>query len=775
MKAIGSNLPRIESQDKVTGNAKYTGDYARAGLLHARLVVSPLAHAKIVSIDGGAAALAPGVQAVITGGYYSHLYGQLFEDRPPLAVGKVRYFGEPIAIVVANSEAEAFAAANLVKVELMPLAVVNSPSDALKQGAPIIHENLALYGHYVPGVYPEPGTNIAHRAKIRKGDVASAWQQSELTITCRVKLPQVDHAAMETRVAMVEISSSGQVTIHTASQGPFFIQKVFSHFFNLDMSKVVVITGLVGGAFGGKTTATAELLAYLASKAVGGKLVKLAYPREQDLTTAPGYIALEATIKLGCTREGKILVADLLYVSTCGAYTDSSPTMANAIATACTGPYNIPNVTCDSLLVYTNHTFATAFRGFGHGPLTFAIERAMDKLAAALGMDPFELRLKNVIAAGDISPSYEHLNDSLVGNLAACMGKMRTLINWDEGQVVQTTDGKIRAKSVACFWKTSSSPVNAISGVLLTMNNDGSINLNSGVVELGQATKTVLAQILAEKLQLPIDKIHVVMEVNTETTPEHWKTVASKGTYMAGRALLRAAESLIGELRNVASQALRVSPEELDVAGGKVFVVADPSIYVDFTDIAHGYKYDNGNSIGGQLMARGSFIMPRLTPPDRETGKGRSGPAWTVGCQAVEVEYNPRDYTYQVLTAATVIDVGKALNPQNARAILTGGMCMGLGLGSREEIVRDEQGVVQNPQLRTYKMMRFGEHPKYLVEFVETPQLDAPFGQRGIAEHGVLAIPAALAGALSAAAEVELDQLPIVPETIWQAKTGGQV
>lgn len=774
MSIIGNNIPRLESQDKVTGRAKYTADYARPGMLHARLVTSPLAHARIKRIDASAASLAPGVQAVITGESCAHLYGQLLEDRPLLAIGKVRHYGEALAVVVANSEAEAFAAANLVTVELEPLPVVNTIRDALQPGAPLLHEQQALYAHYIPGVRPEPGTNVAHRAQVRKGDLASAWQQSDVTIDCRVQLPQADHAAMETRVALVEISPSGQVTVQAASQGPFFLQKIISHVFGLEMSQVVVKTGLVGGAFGGKATATAELLAYLASKAVGGKLVKLAYTREQDIITAPGHIGMEAEIKLGATREGKLLAADLLYLTTCGAYTDSSPTMAQAIAASCTGPYNVPNVSCDSLLVYTNHPYTTAFRGFGHEVMTFAIERAMDKLAVALQLDPLELRLRNAIRPGDISPSYEHLNASLVGDLPTCLQKMRSLIGWQSGQVVPTADGKLRAKSVACFWKTSSSPVNAISGVILTMNKDGSINLNSGVVEIGQATKTVLAQILAEKLKLPINRIHVVMPVDTEVSPEHWKTVASKSTYMAGRALLRAAETLIGELRNVASQALRVPPEELDVAGGKVYAVADPTVNIDFADIAHGYKYDNGNSIGGQLMARGSFIMPRLTPLDPETGKGRSGPAWTVGCQAVEVEYDPQNFTYQVLQAATVVDLGKALNPQNARAVLTGGMCMGLGLATREELTFDPEGIVQNAQLRTYKLMRFGEHPQYLVEFVETPQLDAPFGQRGIAEHGILAIPAAVAGALSVAAGVDFDQLPILPETIWQAKTGGE-
>lgn len=773
MISVGKGVPRIESSDKVTGNAKYVDDYIYPGLLRAKIVISTQAHAKIISIDTSEAIKSPGVQAVLTGKYFTGLYGQILNDRPVLALGKVRYYGEPVAMVVANSEFEAAQAANLVKIQFEPLPIINALSDALKPDAPLIHANLGFYSHVIPETYPEPGSNVAHRVKIRKGQMDQGWEKSNVTIECRIILPHTDHAAMETRSSIVEIKPNGKVMVHTSSQAPFGIKQLMSTLFTLDSGNIVVKTGLVGGSFGAKTTAHTELLAYLASKAVGGRPVKVTLTREEDILCAPGHMGVEAIIKLGATRQGKIVAAEMLYLIDSGAYTDSSPTMAKAIAAACTGPYNIPNVKCDALAVYTNHPFATAYRGFGHGELTFAVERAMDKLAVKLKKDPLQLRLLNAISSGDTTPTQEKVYSSNLGNLKECIQKMKLLIDWDKGHVANTGKSLVRAKGLACFWKTSSSPVNAISGAILTMNKDGSINLNCGVVEIGQGTKTVLAQLVAEKLNMDIDKIHVDMEVSTDICPEHWKTVASKSTYMAGRAVLEAANELIKELKSIGAVVLRCPPEEIAVGQSKVYLNYDPSFYIEFKDIAHGYRYPNGNSIGGQIMGRGSYIMTRLSSLDPETGYGKSGPGWVVGCQAVEVELDTRDFTYKIIRAATVIDVGRAINPKNVRCVLRSGMSMGLSLASREALAFSQEGVVLNPQFRTYKLLRFGEHPEYLIELVETPQVDAPYGQRGIGEHGLIGMPAALANALSAALDVDLDLLPLTPEGIWRATLGG--
>lgn len=772
---IGRSIQRKEAWDKVTAMAKYTDDYIVPGILQAKLVTSPHAHAKIKSIDISEAVKAPGVQAVLTGSNFPILCGVVLEDRPPLAIDKVRYFGEPVALVVANSEREAMGAVKRVKVEYELLPVVNSPSEALKSNAPIIHENLGLYKHAVETVYPEPNTNIAQRIKIRKGDMAKGWAESEVVVEASYALPQSDHIAMETRNARAEIHADGHVVISSSTQAPFSVKKLISQYFGVEEGKVTVKTPLVGGGFGGKAPVQLEILAYMASKSVSGRIVKIANSREEDIVTSPCRLGLEARIKLGATKDGMLKAAEMTYLVDTGAYTDIGPRLAKAIAVDCTGPYNIENVWCDSLCVYTNHPYVTSFRGFGHASYTFCVERTLDKLAVTLGIDPLELRVKNAIVPGKTTPTQVKTTLSNIGNLTACLEKLKESINWNEGIRMDIGGNKVRAKGVSCFWKTSNSPTDAVSGVLLTFNKDGSINLNSGVVEYGPGMKTTLAQILAEKMEMDINRIHVKLEVDTQVSPEHWKTVASMTTYMAGKAVLRAAEDLIRQLRNLAAVAMRCPPEDLVIAEEKVYLKQDPDRYIVFADLVHGYKYPGGNAVEGQILGHGSFVMSHITDLDKETGKGKPGPAWTVGAQAVEVEFDTKEFTYRLVKAATVVDAGKVLNPKTARGLITGGMCMGLGIGSREAFSYDTEGKVLTTSLRTYKMMHIGEEPEYIVDFIETPQEDAPYGARGFAEHGIIGMPAALANALSSAAQIDLDQLPLTPETIWMTKPGGGI
>ncbi len=772
--AVGKSIPKKESWDKVTGAARYNTDFNEPGLLHAWLVTSLYGHALIKSIDQTKALELPGVLAVVTGDSLPRLVGPVLEDRPPLAKNRVRYFGEPIAVVVADSPARAKEAAGLVNVEYEPLPPVNSIQEAKNKKA-LIHEGIAAYRQVKPDeIFPQPGSNIANHIKIRKGDMAMGWAESQVVIVSSVALPQSVHAAMEPRNARAEIKPDGKVIINTSSQGPFDVKKELSYYFNLEESKVIVNVLLVGGGFGGKTTPQLEILALLATRAVHGRPVKLVESREQDFTSSPGHLGFEAIVKLGADREGFLRAIEITCLVDTGAYTDSGTKMTRAMAADCTGPYNIPNVHCDAYCVYTNHTYVTAYRSFGRLSHTFAIERAMDKLAFSLGMDPLELRLKNAIKPGHFTPTNVRLNPSNIGNLSECMERLKKLINWDGGVRVAVGSNKVRAKGISCLWKTSSSPPNASSGAIITFNRDGTINLNVGAVEIGMGIKTALAQILAEKLHMDIDKINVVMEVNTEVSPNHWKTVASMTGFMLGNAVLDAAEDIIKQLCRTASVVLRCPPEVLEVGGQKVFMKTDPDINVDFKAIAFGYEYPDGSSIGGEIIGRGNFIMHHLLPMDPDTGRGRLGPAWAVGAQAVEVELDTSDYTYKILKAASVIDAGKVLNPKNARGVTMGGMCMGLGYGCREASLYDSGAVRKNPQFRTYHLMRFGENPEYLVDFVETPQIDAPYGMRGIGEHGIIGMPAALANALSAAAGVDLDFTPLTPEAVWQAKRGKQ-
>ncbi len=768
MSTIGQSVRRKEAPNKVTGRAKYNIDHVVPGLLWAQLVTSPYAHARILQVHLDHARSMNGVKAILTGQDLSVLCGEVLEDRPPLAKDKVRYYGEPVAMVVATGEAEAMLAALAITVDYDPLPIVNSPRSGMEPNAPIIHPALGTYCQAHPPVSPQPGTNIADVARVRKGDMRTGWKAAACTIEAEFNLPAIDHAAMETRSARVEILHDGRVIVHATTQAPFEVQKLLSHYFGIKQGNVIVNAPLIGGAFGGKATVQLEILAYLASRAVGGRLVQLSNSREQDLKTSPVGTGLQAKVKLGATPEGKLTAAEFTFWMDIGAYADSSPRMARAIASECTGPYRVDHVYCDTYCVYTNHTYATAYRGFAHMPMTFCIERALDKLAAALAIDPLTLRRINAITPGQTTPTGVTLNLSRLGSLDACIERLDALVEWNGGEIQKLGPHRVRATGIGCFWKTSSSPPNAISGAILTFNQEGSINLSTGAVEFGAGTKTAAAQILAERMDMNIDDIYVHTHVNTKVDPEHWKTVASLSTFMVGRAVLSAADDAVNQLKSVAAVVLRCTPEDLAVGQGRVYIRDDPRMNVAFKDIVHGYKYPDGNSIGGQIIGRGQYIVRHLSPLQPDDGEGRPGPAWTVGCQAVEVELDTRDGTYQILRAATVVDIGRVINPQGALGMVMGGMCQGLGYGSREAVSYDQEGRLVGEQLRSYKLMRMGEQPEYLVAFIETPQIDAPYGARAVGEHGVLAIPAALANALSRAGGVAVDTLPATPESLWR-------
>ncbi|MCL1965420.1 MAG: xanthine dehydrogenase family protein molybdopterin-binding subunit [Firmicutes bacterium] len=772
--SIADAIPRIEAWEKATGEAKYCGDLATPDELIARVLVSPHAHARIRSIDVRAAAAMPGVKAILTGEDFPILSGVLIEDRPPLAKERVRYAGEAVAVVVAADEAQADLALQAIRVDYAPLPFALTPSQALAAGAPILHEGLGEYKLAVEDVYPQPGTNIVSQYNMRKGDTAAAFSQCEVVMEQRYFLPPSDHLAMEVRTARASITGDGEVAVTTCSQAPHVVQEQIATCFDVPTGKVRVTVPYVGGSFGGKAPVTLELLAYMATKKVGGRPVRVVLPREQDMASAPCRLGLEAHIKLGASKNGVLKAAEITYHLDCGAYADIAPYMTMAMAANGTGPYNIENLACDAVSVYTNHTYATSFRGFGHESYLFCVERAMDALAKTCGMDPWEIRFRNAIRPGCLSPSQIECTASNLGDLPECLNKLKALSHWEEGRRIRVDGRTVRAKGIACLWKAVNPPSDAISGAVLTFNADGSVNVNTGVIEMGSGDKTRLAQMLADKLRMDIGMVHVAMSVDTRANPKHWKTVASLSEYLNGVALMRAAEDALSQIRSIAAQALHCAPEEVEIDDAKAHKRSNPKEFFHFKELVHGYKAPDGTSVGDPVLGRGGFMLKGLSPLEPGTGRGKLAPAWTVGAQVVEIEMDIFDYTYRILRAGTVMDIGAPINLKATTEMINGGVSMGLSLASREAFAYDAAGVTRTPNLRTYKLLHIGQEPEYRVDFVFTPQEDAPFGLRSFTEHGILGIPAALGNALSAALDREINSLPITAEALWKA-AGGNV
>lgn len=757
---------------KAEGKARFNDDGYAPSCLHARLVTSDFAHASILAVDVSGAYSVPGVRAVVTGqSSGAVLTGSVLRDMPILAAGKTRYFGEPVAIVVANEEWQAAQAARLIKIEYRPLPAVNTISDALQPYAPLIHPELMQYVHTVPEVYPEKDTNISNRTRIRKGDMQRGWANSAFIAEAEYTIPQASHAFIETRNARCKVLPGGQVYIHTASQAPHASRALLSQYFNIPETDIIIETPFVGGAYGGKVNAHPELMAFVASRAVGGQEVRVSLTREESFYASACKIGARVRMKLGADKTGRLQALEVDFFTDSGAYADTAPVMSKAMAIACSGAYCIPHIHCDSVCVYTNHVYTTSFRGFGHGVCTFAIERTMDKLAALMRIDLAQLRLLNGAREGDDTPTQVPLTLSNTGNIEACIQRLKSLVDWDSGVRTEISDHLVRAKGMACFSKTSTSPTDASSSAVVTFCSDGSVNLNCSVVECGPGMTTALPLILAQRLNMDPQKITMNLDVNTHDHPTHWKTVASMSTYMAGNAILAAAEDAISQLKANAAMALKCSPDDVEIGLERASLKEDSTRYLEFKDIVSGIKDTDGNAAGGPVIGRGRFIMKHLSPLDTETGKGHPGPYWTVGAQAVEIEYNSTEHTYRLVRAATVLDAGHVVCPECAAGQVLGAMNTGLSIATRESYQYTSGGELKDTSFRTYKVMHYAENPEYIAEFIETPNKSGPYGARGLGEHGILGMPAALANALCTAAGVQLDALPVTNESLWFAVT----
>ena len=765
------SLPRKDAPDKTTGRTRYTDDFQLPGMLYAALATSRTAHGRILEIDDAAARAMPGVRGVFRGSDFPVLVGLYMGDKPALAVDRVRYYGEPVVAVVADDERTAQAAAQTIRIRFEELPLIRNAREGIRPDAPILHPEMETYQH-IPAILPEPGTNIAHHTRIRKGDAEDALKTAAVTVEVSSGFPPRDHAAMEPRVTIAEIRGDGQVVIRTSTQSPYGVRGIMSRVFSIPPGRITVQVAEIGGGFGGKAGIQLEPLAYLLSRAVGGRPVRVANTREQDMVSSPGGPGLEATVTLGAGKDGILTAAKIEFLFDSGGYADYAVNVSRAAGYASTGPYRIPNVTTDSYCVYTNHPFATAYRGFGHIEMGYAIERGMDALAEKLKMDPVELRRRNAIRGGDTTPS-QNVLDGNTGDLLECINRVANHLqwdreNWEQGARVEVDQHRVRAKGISCYWKAPAIPTFTDAGAIVTFNEDGTVNLVSGAVEMGQGIYTGLAQIVAERLQISPEAVHVVTEVMTDRSTHDWTSAASRTLFMVGRAAIAAVDDAVVQIKRVASAPLRAPEEDLEVAGGRVFVRDDPHIGLDLAEVVLGYVYPDGNAIGGPVIGRGKYIARHLSHIDPQTGAGRPGLEWTLGAIGVEVEVDRRDGSYRVLKSVCSMDVGKVINPALARGQVVGAMAMGVGYTTREAFLFDSGERVLNHRLRDYKLLRFGEEPEYVVDFVETPQGDGPYGARGLGEQGIIGMPGALASAFSRAVGTQLNRLPITPEYLWQ-------
>ncbi|HAP44093.1 MAG: xanthine dehydrogenase [Spirochaetes bacterium GWD1_61_31] len=770
---VGHNGKRDDSLEKLTGEATYVSDMTFPGLLHAQLKKSPHARARIVAIDTSRAAALPGVRAIVTGDELDYRLGLYVVDKRILARDEVRHYGEAVVAVAADTIEQARAAVEAIDVQYEVLKPVLHHMDALQPDAPLVHPDLGSYSYMAAAFTPQPGTNIANHTKLRKGDVEKAFAEAEWVVEREYSCPSVQHVPLETHVAIVEWGKGDKVSIWSSAQSPFTVRNLFCHAFGLSHNQVRVQIPYVGGGFGGKAGIGIEPLCAVLSRQAGGRAVKFQASREEEFSLLPCRSALTYRIKTGVDAAGKIVGQHMTMYWDSGAYADYAVNVTRASGFSASGPYEIPNAWLDAYTIYTNKPYGTAYRGFGHVEFHWAVERHMELVAEAIGMDPFLFRLRNALRPGSLTMTGEEIT-AHSGNVLKCLETAAGAIHYgdltNEEKARQAATGWKIGKGVAALQKAPAMPPFTATSVILKMNEDGSVLVNLALTDYGQGTYTSIRQIVAERLGFPLHKIKVAFESDTDRDPYDWQTVASKGLLLSGNAAILAAEDLLHKAYAVAAEALHANPCDLGHDGDKVFLKHHPKKSVNFSSMAVGLALPNGNGIGGPLIGVGRYIAQGLTNLNKDNGEGFPAIDWTFGAHGIIVEVNEETGEYHVLKIASVYDVGRAIHPDIVRGQAIGGMLQGLGTAICEGYIYDQQGRLLNPSFTDNKIPTAKDLPLEIECYVvETPQVDGPYGARGVGEHSMISVAPALGNAIQKATGAELMHMPMRSEDVWRA------
>jgi len=769
--SVGKSAVRIDGLDKISGAAEFVDDIDFGpGLLHAAIVESPYAYARIVSIDTSEAEKVAGVVKIATGKDFPYKFGMYMEDRYIFAQDYVRFVGEQVAGVVARTHREAVQAAKLVKVEYEVLEPLLDPREAVADDANLIHPDLDDYVH-VPWFFPQENTNIAHWRKIRKGDTEKAFAEADFVLEDTYEVPRYAHCAIEPHVTVSKLDYANRLTVWTASQSPHTQRHLFAEALaplGFTHKDVRVITPYVGGGFGGKAGVSMEILGAAMATLVKGRPVKLRFTREQEFYNTYQRQGVTAELKVGVKADGEITAVEHKLYWDAGAYVEYGANVVNAAGLSATGPYRVPNITNDSLCIYTNLPPGGPYRGFGYSEFHFGLESHMDRIAEAIGMDPVEFRRKNAIVEGDELAYGAAMNPS--GMLEA-IDRTAEAIDWgveEESDNPNTVVGK----GIALFWKAPAMPPNSSSASFLKFNEDGSINITVSGMELGQGYLTVMAQIAGEVLSVPVDKIRVETP-DTDRNPYEWQTVASHVTWSSGLAVEKAAIEARAKIFDVIHQVYGYEDDSLYLEDEQVKCKTDASFAKPLREfVIDGIQTEEGTWRGGPIVASGKF-MPEFTNAnsDPETGQGgHPNVHYTVGATGVVLEIDKQTGRIRVLKAALAVDAGRAINPDLVNGQITGGLLQGLATVLYEDMRFDEAGKMLNPSFTDYKIPTAFDIPDEIIPIiVEVPQPDGPFGARGVGEHTMIGAAPAIANAVYNALGVRIKSMPITQEKVAMA------
>jgi carbon-monoxide dehydrogenase large subunit len=764
---VGQSIERKDAREKATGLAKYAFDIDYIpDMLVSKFLTSPHAHAKILSIDTTKAKQLPGVQGIVTGKDWPVKIGLYAGDRDILAVEKVVWIGQPVVAVAAESLDIAEKALELIKVEYEVLKPILDPIKAKSSNKILVHDKMSEYDHS-PAFNPLPGTNIANHFKLRKGDIKLGFEKSDLLVENTFSMPQISHAYLEPIVTIGHYKQDGSIEVWSSAQSPFTVRYLLGVTFSTPIFKVIVHAPFLGGGFGGKAGLNFEPLIVLLSKKSSNRPVKLTLTREENFRSAPIRVGMIANLKTGVSNEGRILAQEIEYIWDSGACADYAVNVGRAAGYVSIGPYDVEHVKSDSFTVYTNKPYATAFRGFGHLELHWVIERQNDIIAKKVGLDPSTFRKLNTLKPGVSLTGNQHKLRQDAGEINECIDKVWIDLQKNRSDVSNPKPWIFNGIGIAGFMKGPAQPPNSASSSYVKFNEDGSVIVSVGTSEMGQGTITSLAQITADELEIPIEKIIIRGDRNTDRDAYTWQTVGSRSLFMDGNAVRNACIDARAQIFETASQVLKVPISDLTIKNELIFPRGEPWNHLSLSEVVMGYMYPTGESIGGPVIGHGNYIA-KMTMLDAETGAGNPAIFETFGAQGVEIELNALSGDIIIKRLVSAFDIGKAINPQQCEAQVIGGSVMAASIAMTEQLIYSDDGQLLNPNFVDYIISRSGDIPReFKTYLIENPQEDGPYGARGIGELTMLGVPAALGNAIADAINVEIFDLPLTPERVW--------
>ncbi len=763
---IGRRLPRVDAKAKLHGATRFLPDLRFPGLLHAKQVLSTEAHARLLNLDTEAAEAAPGVRALLTadrlpaGG--ENRVGVIVDDQPLLATDRLRYRGECIAVVAAESEAEAAAAARLVQVRCETLPAVLGFEDLSPQPETPIHES----------------GPIAVFNRVSRGDTASGFAEAATVVEAVFVTGAQEHYYLEPLGCVARPEERGGVTIFGSLQCPFYVQKAVARACGLSLGQVRVIQTPTGGAFGGKEDLPNEICARAAALALmTGRPVRLLLERREDIQYSSKRHPYRIGLRLGATAEGRFTAMEIFQDALSGPYATLSPPVLYRSAMQGAGPYSIPAVHVQARGWYSNTAPGGAFRGFGSPQACFAHEGIIDLLAKELGMDPFELRRRNLLRTGDETATGHRLETSV--GMEACFDAALTAAGNEIGEAALKEPGRpptaadqaldpvladdperwLTGTGIGCMiygnclgqagWHMDGA------GAYLQLHVDGSASLAVGLTEIGQGAETVVTQFAAEGLGLDPSRIKL-LPVDTALVPDSGPTVASRNVVMSGNAIADAARQLRERLAPLAAEILNCEPGELRFADGKVHGPAGALPMIKLA--AHAFRRNIN------LAAAGWWHVPPLDF-DAKRGLGEAYFAYSFAAQVARVAVDRLSGQVRVIKVWAAHDLGRAVNPAGAEGQVEGGVLQGIGWALGERVLA-ERGRILTDNLSSYPLPTTLEAPPVDSIFIEDPHPDGPAGAKSLGEPVIIPTAAALAGALRMATAAPIRELPVAPESL---------